>query len=118
MAAPIDEWSSRWDELKKRDRRRWSQFFGLAALLVAAHALGFPEFAALLLAGPLLVWIVIANWRTGDFRCPRCGKNFFRKRFFGLFGREDRSRGDCIHCGLGKFAPSLEGGFPSRKSMG
>jgi predicted RNA-binding Zn-ribbon protein involved in translation (DUF1610 family) len=108
MAAPLDAWSSEWAELRRRNRRRWSQFFGLAALLLAAHALGLPEFAALLLAGPLLCWIVVTNWRTGDFRCPRCGKSFFRKRLWGFFSREDSSRGDCVYCGLEKFTPSYK----------
>jgi hypothetical protein len=109
MAAPVDAWAPRWAELKKRDRRRWSQFFGLAAVLLAAHALGFPAFGALILSGPLLTWILVAEWRAGDFLCPRCGKPFFRKQLFGLFGREDRSRADCVRCGLKKFTPSTEG---------
>jgi predicted RNA-binding Zn-ribbon protein involved in translation (DUF1610 family) len=106
MGGPVDEWGFRWAELRKRDRLSWYYFFGLIALLLAAHALGLPEFVAVLLSAPILAWMVAANWRKGDFLCPRCGKEFFRKRLFGFFGRADSSLRRCIHCGLEKFTPS------------
>lgn len=105
MAAPIDDWSSRWAELKKHDRLSWYYFFGLVVLLLAAHALGFPGFVAMLLSAPILLWIAIANWRMRDFSCPRCGEHFFRKRW-SPFSRETALRRKCIHCGLEKFTPS------------
>jgi hypothetical protein len=108
MRGPVDEWASQWSDLKKRDRRSWYYFFGLIALLLAARALGLPEFVAMLLSAPILVTIVVANRRKGDFLCPRCGKEFFLKRLLGIFGRADRSRRDCIHCGLGKYTPSYK----------
>ncbi len=108
MAAAIDAWSSDWAELRARNRRSWSLFFGIIALLIAAHALGLSGFAAMMLIGPCLVWIVIANWRRADFLCPRCGRKFFRKRLLAFINRTESSRRDCIHCGLGMFTPSYK----------
>ena len=105
MAGPIDAWSSDWAELRKRNRRTWFAFFGLAALLLAGHALGLPEFEILMLGAPLLVYIFVSTWRMRGFQCPRCGENFFRKHW-GPFQSESAFRPDCIHCGLNKFTPS------------
>lgn len=108
MAAPVDAWSSDWADLRKRGRRAWYGFFGLAALLLGAHALGFSGFAAVMLIGPLIAWIIVGHWRAGDFHCPRCAEKFFVKRVWGVLERRDYYRLTCLHCGLEKFTPSYK----------
>lgn len=108
MAATVDAWESDWVELRKNERNRWLRFFGLVAVMIIAHALGLPEPIALLLIAPILVWSVIAGWRTVQFSCPRCGREFFRKRNWLSLPRTDAYRGTCIHCGLQKYTPSYK----------
>jgi hypothetical protein len=107
MAAPLDAWSSDWAELRKQNRWTWFSFFGLIALLLAAHGLGLPELAIMMLGAPLLVYIFVLTWRMSRFQCPRCGEKFFHKRW-GPFQNQSAFRWDCIHCGLQKFTPSYK----------
>lgn len=108
MTAPVDAWSSDWADLKKRNRRAWYYFLGLAGLLFASHALGFSGFSAIMLIGPVILWIAVEHWRIGDFQCPRCGEKFFIKHVWGVFKRHYYYRLTCLHCGLEKFTPSYK----------
>jgi hypothetical protein len=85
---------SSWRHLRQLRALQCAASFGTMFVFVAV---GVP--LAQLAGVPLLVipalWLVACIALTlylGDFRCPRCGKTFYRGRWY--FASQ------CVHCGL------------------
>jgi hypothetical protein len=72
-------------------------FFTLDRWLPGAALLG----PVSLTAG--MIMVVVARFRLGGFRCPRCTQHFFRRRTRWLeYGNPFARR--CLNCGLPKWA--------------
>jgi len=74
----------------------WLATFILIFAVPATHVLR--PFWWALAPGPFL-WLLIANYRSTKWRCPRCGEPFFRRGFL----RTDIWAQECVHCGLPKW---------------
>jgi hypothetical protein len=96
-----------WRNLRKRNRLWWSVFLGLIpAIILIGFALDLisPELAKrtsdTIFFYAWMAAFAAASIYAGGFRCPRCGKRYFRTRLGGVnaFARK------CPHCGLPKWA--------------
>lgn len=63
------------------------------------------------------ITLVVARIRLGNFRCPRCTKDFFRRRTRWLEYSNPFAR-RCLNCGLPKWAEEARDSPAARSSVG
>jgi hypothetical protein len=97
-------YEQQWREYRRLQRLAlglWLGWIPFGAVVFALTSSFRPE---ILTVGLLSAWMavfVIAGMREGNFRCPRCGRKFFSKKWYhnGWASR-------CLHCQLPKWAGS------------
>ena len=100
-------YDDQWQSLRRRSRLWWCLFLGLIPTIILvgfAMDLVSPGLAARsdpsIFFGAWMVAFLTATIYWGEFRCPRCGKRFFRTRLGGVNGFARH----CPHCGLRKWS--------------
>jgi len=105
-AVAEEPYAAAWSAHRGRERTLIIvMFLGLPAAILLSIAVGFlvqattlesaiPPFVALWGVG-----VGLAAWRHGSLRCPRCGRPFFRGRFYW-----NVYAGSCMHCQLPKWS--------------
>jgi hypothetical protein len=100
MMSDADEWT----DYRRRRNIFWLVF---VTYVPGVFALGLP--LQWLVGSELPIYVVAATWliafivtanRMGAWKCPRCGKAFFRT----FWGQNPLAR-KCVHCRLPKWNP-------------
>lgn len=75
----------------------WLLWFGIA--LVLGWESTASGIARTIVALAWMISLVVTGNRAANFRCPRCGKHFFKTFwYYNSFARR------CVHCGLRKWS--------------
>ena len=103
-----------WQRYRFWRRLYWLMFLAAPLWVLALGFLGtilfgspIPAFAAFYIW--LAAWAYVA-FQVIDFPCPRCGRPFFHKTFYGRWFPKS-----CAHCGLPKWTDHVR---PARKANG
>jgi hypothetical protein len=99
----VGPYSTRWSDYKRRRNLFWLVFL---TYIPGVVILGIP--LSKLLHADSIVFVIVALWMLafvvvgnywGFWKCPRCGKPFFRKWWYhNSFARK------CVHCKLPKWS--------------
>ena len=98
-------YSDAWLRFRKVDRLSWGLFIGyLPALAIIGWTLDWLFSSEWPFAVVAITWFIalgVVDRKASSFKCPRCGKYFFSRRFyFNGFTKK------CLNCGLPKWAES------------
>lgn len=95
----VQRYAVAWRTLRLVENAFW---FALVAGVLVLFVLSFPAFrsADKVFAPCLFMVLAGLNWVATSFRCPRCGKKFYKPNFLAL----NITTKVCIHCGLPKWA--------------
>ena len=100
-----------WEELARRQIAVVVALASSPLVMVVAAFLGNRLLPDPWMSGVLLVVFVayalvanVAVFRFNRWRCPACGKPFFRRH--ALLGRSTLRGAACVHCGLARYAPA------------
>jgi len=99
--------SAAWQAYRRRRKTFVAAVLAYAALLALVAIAPNTSLLAdywWVLAALLFAWFMVAGFRLTYWHCPRCGKPFFTRLFWGnLFARR------CLHCGLPKWSDLQSG---------
>ena len=100
--------ASPWRACQQRERFLLGLFLGY---LPGVAAIGFPltwlfnsDTPAMIVAGVWLLALATSSIALNAFKCPRCGKPFFRTWWY-----VNHDAQKCVHCGLPKCADPKHG---------
>ncbi|MCA1594036.1 MAG: hypothetical protein LC754_15565 [Acidobacteria bacterium] len=103
--AQQDSYRAQWAEYRKRSIIVWSVFLtyipGAIIIGGSLYRLTGSDSFIPMTAFAWMAAFAITNFYRMNWKCPRCGKAFFQKWWYGNnFARK------CVHCGLPKWAES------------
>jgi hypothetical protein len=95
-------YEAEWRDYRKRRRLFWIVWLtyipGVIAIALPLQYLFASETPIYFVALGWMAAFFLSGWRLGSWPCPRCGKWFFAKWWYGnLFARR------CVHCKLPKW---------------
>lgn len=96
-----EAYEEHWNALKRYERGYWLFFAGLIPAFLIGSGLASlvkSDVPIFILLGADVVGLGRYGWQPMAFPCPRCGQDFFRRRWF-----HNRFTGRCLHCGLRKW---------------
>ena len=103
MTNALPDYAHQWHEYRKR-RNICIAFLVLSLpYAVVGVAVESRNAKILLLAAWMVALILVKNYFDA-WRCPRCGKHFFRRYWFTLHFLLPMLQRRCDHCGLAKFS--------------
>ena len=87
-----------WQSLKRSERLAGYSFIALVSLVLAGAVFPTLDRQLVAIAGVLAALGIFAGYISiASFRCPRCGKQFFRQLWY-----TNVSAKQCVHCGKNK----------------
>jgi hypothetical protein len=96
-------YAEKWDDYRRRKRLCWVLFLtyvpGRFAIGLALGRLFSSELPLGIVAGMWMLALLIAGNSAIAWRCPRCGKPFFRR-----WWRYNSLARECLHCKLPKWS--------------